>query len=71
MAEIIAKSKASKRERAKEKEEDDDQLEELDNVFKSLADVRLSVAARFARSARSLSRRAARCEVACAPPPAT
>ena len=40
MAEIIAKSKASKRERAKEKEEDDDQLVELDNVFKSLADVR-------------------------------
>ena len=69
MAEIIAKSKASKRERAKEKEEDDDQLEELDNVFKSLADVRPSVAARFL--AFSLSRRAARCAVACAPPPAT
>ena len=41
MAEIIAKSKAAKRERAKEKEEDDDQLAELDNVFKSLADVRI------------------------------
>jgi hypothetical protein len=69
MAEIVAKSKASKRERAKEKEEDDDQLEELDNVFKSLADVCPSVAARF--PAFSLSSRAARCAVACAPPLAT
>ena len=40
MAEIMAKSKASKRERAKEKEADDEQLGELDSVFKSLADVR-------------------------------
>ena len=41
MAEIMAKSKASKRERAKEKEADDEQLGELDSVFKSLAVVRL------------------------------
>ncbi len=46
MAEIIAKSKAAKRERAKEKEADDDQLEELDNTFKALADVRFPPATR-------------------------
>ncbi len=40
MAEIIAKSKTAKRERAKEKEEDDEQLDALDLTFKALADVR-------------------------------
>jgi len=40
MAEIMAKSKASRRDRAKEKEADDDQLVELDSTFKTLADVR-------------------------------
>ena len=37
MAEIIAKSKAAKRERAKVKEQDDDQLDALDAVFKTLS----------------------------------
>ena len=36
MAEIIAKSKAAKRQRAKEKEEDDDQLDALDAEFRQL-----------------------------------
>ena len=43
MAEIIAKSKASKRERAQEREADEEQLEELDTRFKELADVRHSL----------------------------
>jgi hypothetical protein len=40
MSEIIAKSKTAKRERAKEKEADDEQLDALDLTFKALADVR-------------------------------
>lgn len=40
MAEIIAKSKAAKRERALEREQDEEQLEALDAKFKQLADVR-------------------------------
>ena len=42
MSEIIAKSKTAKRERAKEKEADDEQLDALDLTFKALADVRAS-----------------------------
>ena len=38
--EIIAKSKSAKRERVKEKEADDEQLDALDLTFKALADVR-------------------------------
>lgn len=40
MSEIIAKSKSAKRERVKEKEADDEQLDALDLTFKALADVR-------------------------------
>lgn len=40
MAEVMAKSKAGKRERAKAREEDDDALAALDSTFKALADVR-------------------------------
>lgn len=40
MEEIIAKSKAAKRMKAKEKEEDDDKLEALDDAFKSLSKAR-------------------------------
>ena len=39
MLEIIAKSKSAKRERMKEKEEDDEQLDALDLTFKALAEV--------------------------------
>jgi hypothetical protein len=42
MAELISKSKTAKREKAKEKEADEEQLGELDTAFKTLADVRLS-----------------------------
>lgn len=40
MEEIIAKSKAAKRLKAKEREEDDDKLEALDDAFKSLSKAR-------------------------------
>lgn len=40
MEEIIAKSKAAKRQKAKEKEVDDDKLEELDDIFKTLTKAR-------------------------------
>ena len=43
--EIIAKSKSSKRDRIKEKEEDDEQLDALDLTFKALAEVRRRSAA--------------------------
>lgn len=39
MLEIIAKSKTAKRERMKEKEADDEQLDALDLTFKALAEV--------------------------------
>ena len=39
MLEIIAKSKSAKRERLKEKEADDEQLDALDLTFKALAEV--------------------------------
>ena len=39
MFEIIAKSKSAKRERIKEKEADDEQLDALDLTFKALAEV--------------------------------
>ena len=45
MAELIAKSKAAKHERAQEKDADQAQLEELDATFKQLADVRPAQAA--------------------------
>jgi hypothetical protein len=54
MSEIIAKSKTAKRERAKEKEADDEQLDALDLTFKALADVRARRSAVGARSAKLL-----------------
>jgi hypothetical protein len=44
MAELIAKSKTAKHERAQEKDADQAQLEELDATFKQLADVRQGAA---------------------------
>jgi hypothetical protein len=73
MAEIIAKSKTAKRERAKEKEEDDEQLDALDLTFKALANVRAvpcvlccrdSLSRADARWQLSAPRRLARCETA-------
>jgi hypothetical protein len=54
MMEIIAKSKSAKRERVKEKEADDEQLDALDLTFKALADVRAHTRrARFVRDTNS------------------
>ena len=49
MMEIMAKSKSAKRERAKEKEADDEQLDALDLTFKALAEVRAALRPRHAR----------------------
>ena len=70
MMEIMAKSKSAKRERVKEKEADDEQLDALDLTFKALADVRATLrAARelAASDAPARRRRPARCGTACAP----
>ena len=53
MSEIIAKSKTAKRERAKEKEADDEQLDALDLTFKALADVRARCSAVSTRAVRN------------------
>ncbi len=78
MMEIIAKSKSAKRERVKEKEADDEQLDALDLTFKALADVRPPRAclrrlhASLTHHARRLcARRRALSSTACARQPAT
>jgi hypothetical protein len=60
MLEIIAKSKSAKRERMKEKEAADEQLDALDLTFKALAEVSASISSCYAPAANASIRRDAR-----------